>query len=1039
MTFVIDTGASLSIIPFKYTNGIVIEPSPVSISSCTGDGITCYGQARLEIQIPGLSRSFMWTFVVADVVFPLLGFDFLENFGLLIDCKARQIIDSTTKRKVNVPLSPSSNNILINQIQLPSDINVLLNKYPYITSPHDNKDAVYCGVYHRIETGSNPPVFAKTRQLSEEKFKAAQEGFRALQSSGIIAPSESEWSSPLHLVPKSNGEYRPCGDYRALNSITKTDRYPIPNINSFSSKLANKTCFSKIDLTSAYHQIKLHPDDIPKTAITTPFGLFEFHYMPFGLRNAAATFQRAMDKMFSNIKCVFIYLDDILVFSDDEESHLKDLESVFEILNKYNLKVSISKCIFRVKELDFLGFNVCANGLRPTAQKISELSEFPYPTDSKSLRRFLGMIGFYRKLVPKFASIVLPLTECIRMKPNHKSLELTDPEKQSFDEIKKVLSDLKALAHIQTGYTHFQLVTDSSQYAVGAALHQMVNDQPIPVGFFSKKLSQAQRKYSTFDRELLASYLAVLHFRHQIEGRYVLLLTDHKPLCSAFKSVNPAKSDRQQRHLSLLTEYLADVSYIKGSQNIVADCLSRPANAVTLDVCDLPEIADVQSSDEETRKYSDRLKSFQLLSSDKRILCDTSTPFPRPFVPASLRMSLFNSLHSLSHPGIKSTLKLLKSRYFWPDMDRSIRKWCRECMSCQQSKIHRHTKSAVSNFDIPSSRFQTVHIDIVGPLPLVQNPSDPYISPYKYLLTCIDRATRWIEVHPLADITAQTVAYSFVNVWISRFGVPLHVITDRGSQFESEMFEELSSVVGFHRLRTTAYHPQSNGMIERTHRTIKAALMARKENWLQALPIILLGIRNVPNENGISPFSAVTGTSLLLPKLMVDENSANTSDLNTSAIKDLAKEMSKLDVSDLASGKCHSLPKTFIPKDLKTCDKVWLRVDRLRKSLEAPYSGPYKVIKRMPKHFQIQLSDDVHSCVSIDRLKPVVEPDDRSQPSTSESQENSQVQSDSDVDTNSEDSLNDINSDSEHVVPPQVTSSSGRRITFKNSDDYFYY
>ena len=300
-------------------------------------------------------------------------------------------------------------------------------------------------MYHRIETGSNPPVFAKPRQLSEEKFKAAREGFHALQSLGIIVPSESEWSSPLHLVPKSNGEYHPCGNYRALNSITKTDRYPIPNINSFSSRLANKTCFSKIDLTSAYHQIKLHPDDIPKTAITTPFRLFEFRYIPFSLRNAAATFQRAMDKMFSNQKCVFIYLDDILVFSDDEESHLKDLDSVFEVINKYNHKVSLSKCVFCVKELDFLGFNVSADGLRPTAQKIKELSEFPYPTNSKSLRRFLGMVEFYRKLVPKFASIVLPLTECIRVKPNHKSLELTDSEKVSFDEIKKVLSELKLL------------------------------------------------------------------------------------------------------------------------------------------------------------------------------------------------------------------------------------------------------------------------------------------------------------------------------------------------------------------------------------------------------------------------------------------------------------------------------------------------------------------------------------------------------------------------------------------------------------------
>ena len=166
-----------------------------------------------------------------------------------------------------------------------------------------------------------------------------------------------------------------------------------------------------------------------------------------------------------------------------------------------------------------------------------------------------------------------------------------------------------------------------------------------------------------------------MHFCHHIESHYVLLLTDHKPLCSAFRSVNPAKSDRQQRHLSVLTEYLADASHIKGDQNIVADCLSRPANAVMLDACDLPEIADIQSSDEESQTYSSRLKLFKLLNGDKGVLCDTSTHFPRPFVPETLRKSIFNSLHSLSHPGIKATLRLIKSRYFWPDMDRSIRNW----------------------------------------------------------------------------------------------------------------------------------------------------------------------------------------------------------------------------------------------------------------------------------------------------------------------------------------------------------------------------
>lgn len=187
-------------------------------------------------------------------------------------------------------------------------------------------------------------------------------------------------------------------------------------------------------------------------------------------------------------------------------------------------------------------------------------------------------------------------------------------------------------------------MTDSSSYAVGAALHQMIDSQPIPIGFFSKKLSNAQKKYSAFDRELLAAYLAIIHFKHQIEGRNVMLLTDHKPLCSSFYSTTPSKSDRQQRHLALLTEFINDITYIKGNQNVVADCLSRPANAVLIDICDLPELAFLQSHDDEIIKFKDNLKPFFLSNdSDVKILCDVSSPYPRPFVPLPARRSILTA------------------------------------------------------------------------------------------------------------------------------------------------------------------------------------------------------------------------------------------------------------------------------------------------------------------------------------------------------------------------------------------------------------
>ena len=257
------------------------------------------------------------------------------------------------------------------------------------------------------------------------------------------------------------------------------------------------------------------------------------------------------------------------------------------------------------------------------------------PDKYEGLRRFLGMVGFYRRFIPSYANITAPLYSLLTtFDKTPKHFQWVDDAKVSFNTVKQALADSVLLFHPSSTNCPFHIVTDASAVAVGAALHQTVDGNNVPLAFFSKRLSQQQRAYSAFDRELLAAYLTVIHFRHFIEGRTVTLYTDHKPLVSAFFSQTPCKSDRQQRHLSVVSEYVSHMEYIRGTDNVVADTLSRCVNSVELDFPDLSTLASAQQTDTELSEYKDRLKSFPL-SNGKEIFCDVTSTAPRPFVPES--------------------------------------------------------------------------------------------------------------------------------------------------------------------------------------------------------------------------------------------------------------------------------------------------------------------------------------------------------------------------------------------------------------------
>ncbi|KAI8116739.1 Retrovirus-related Pol polyprotein from transposon 297 [Lucilia cuprina] len=474
----------------------------------------------------------------------------------------------------------------------------ILKGYPSITANPDYNKVVKHSTVHKIDT---------------------------CVKSGICRPSNSHVASPLPLVPKKEpNDWRPCGDYRRSNVVTVPDKYPLPHIQDINIDLRDKHIFPNLNLVRVYHQIPVAESDILKT----PFGLYEFVRIPYGLRNAAQTFQRFINEVFSG---------------NNENQHCEHLNIVFDRPSKYGLNIKMSNCTFGA-DVDFLGYNISFEGIKPSNDKIKAILN-------------------YNKQLSVKCSIHDMLNEAIKNKV--KALTWFEKAEELFRKIKQSFS-LK----VMLGYFHndatLSLMVDASNIAIGGVSQQKVGDIIEPLAFYSKKLSLTEIKYSSFDKELLAIYLNIKHFRHKLEGRSFIAHTGHKPL----------------------THFTTDICYIKGENNVVADALSR-----------IPEIKSI-----ETDNFSViRLSKEQETDLDLQKILRHK---PRPYIPQILRKEIFDKLHNISNPGARTPRRLITSRYFWPTMKKY-----------NGAKVHRHVKTKIEKIPIPKGKFSHIHIDIAGPLP----------------------------------------------------------------------------------------------------------------------------------------------------------------------------------------------------------------------------------------------------------------------------------------------------------------------------------
>lgn len=840
-------------------------------------------------------------------------------------------------------------------------------------------------VEHDIKVTDDVPVVTQPRRLPYALRSELERELVRLTSIGCIEPSDSPYSSGLVLVRKKDGGLRVCVDYRGLNKKTIPDRYPIPRIDDLIDTIGQQSgkFFTSLDLMKGYHQVKVSEQAKDKTAFVCHKGLFHYRRMPFGLTNAPATFQRLMNQLFEGEKWKFvhIYLDDILIVSSTFQEHVTHIEQVLKHLSEAGLRLKPTKCAFAQKKIDYLGFTLSAEGVCPNDGKVLAIKEFPRPTDAKAVRRFLGMVNFYRRHVRDMATIARPLTALTRKdKRTGKfvTFEWTSQCEEAFQELKKLLTTAPVLRHPDLTKPFF-LWTDASEVGLGAVLEQEKNGERHPIAYASRQTNESERKYCPTELEVAALLFGVEHFEVYLLGHPVTVFTDHQALVSSFlthlRGQTKGLLARWYIRLSRFLPHLT-LQYKPGTANKVADSLSRAPVSVcmvtngtrTSDPV-LAKVQEEQRQDTILKALIEYLENQTLPAGQKEAFEVTSlaqkgyylvsgvlyyegADMPgrrRLVVPHHLRKQVVDENHDAifaGHFSSKKTQRKISQLYFWPGMAGDVYQKCLSCMTCASTQGQsRRSKPPLKSIPV-SGPFDCIAMDF--------KEMDLSRSGNRYALVFQEYLTKWPEVYAVKDRTAPTVAGCLTD-FICKHGVPTRIIHDRAAEFMSDMLQETARILGITQLPTSGGHPQTDGMVERLNRTLKQMLtkVVSKggKDWDELLGPILLAYRTAPHTStGESPFTLLYGRDARVPtSLDFYHPTISMPVLETDYARELFKELKQArQLAQKTIEKSQGQQKVQYDKgakesQVKEGDIVMLKVEP-RFRLDRSFKGPYRVV-----------------------------------------------------------------------------------------------